>query len=338
MTAPIKPFVSVRVPASSSNLGAGFDCVGMAIDKWLRVSAEVRDDGRAQVHIARTGTLRALDRTGPSDVHDDLLYTGFRAVLDACSGSDGFKGSIHFDADSDIPVARGLGSSAAALLAGAAVANAAFGLGLDANVLAQICARIERHGDNAGAAALGGAILVTPQWPSLYFTQLPVHESLGFAFAVPDFETHTELARASLPSEVPFRTAVSAAARSAALVHGLTTGSRQLLTAGLNDVLHVEHRKPLIPHYERVVRAARSAGAYGATLSGSGSSIVAIAPRETAPLVAGAMAEAWRSASVPADAFATGVGLAGLTVVSLSNRPTPLPPYVSPSRSISPCQ
>ncbi|OYV67963.1 MAG: hypothetical protein B7Z72_08930, partial [Gemmatimonadetes bacterium 21-71-4] len=174
MTAPIQQFVSVRVPASSSNLGAGFDCVGIAIDKWLRLSAEIGEDGRSEVRITRTGTLRALDAAGIANVRDDLLYRGFEAVLNRCSGSAGFKGSIHFDADSDIPVARGLGSSAAALLAGAAVANAAFGLGLDPNVLAQICARVERHGDNVGAAALGGAILVTPQARCLCFTQLPV--------------------------------------------------------------------------------------------------------------------------------------------------------------------
>ncbi len=315
MSTPDTRRASVRVPASTSNLGAGFDCVGLAIDKWLRVSAEVRVDGRGEVSVLRTGTLRALDRAGLPDARQDLIYVGFEALCKGRIGSTGFDGAVHFEADSDIPVARGLGSSAAALLAGAALANETLELGRDTCALAQICARIEGHGDNVGASALGGAILVTPKWQALLFTPLAVHESLGFAFAVPDFETRTELARASLPSQVPFRTAVTAAAKSAALVQGLSTGNRQLLTSGLADVLHVEHRKPLVPHYERVVRAACAAGAFGATLSGSGSSLVAIAPRETAPIVAGAMAEAWRGANVPADAFAAGVCLAGLSVL-----------------------
>lgn len=333
MSAPSVKRASVRVPASTSNLGAGFDCVGMAVDKWLRVSAEVRFDGRGERSILRTGTLRALERAGLRDVREDLLYVGFKEVWRTRDGKDECDGSILFEADSDIPVARGLGSSAAALLAGAALANETLGLGLDTTTLAQICARVEGHGDNVGAAALGGAILVTPKWQALLFTPLVVHDSLGFAFAVPDFETRTDLARATLPTQVPFRTAVTAAAKSAALVQGLSTGNRQLLTSGLADVLHVEHRKPLVPHYERVVRAACGAGAFGATLSGSGSSLMAIAPRETAPIVARAMAEAWRGVSVPADAFAARVCLAGLSMVSsphpLTGSPTHLPRSIS---------
>lgn len=170
---------------------------------------------------------------------------------------------------------------------------------------------------------MGGAILVSPRANSLTFSPLLVSDTLEFAFAIREFENHMALAQAALPSQVPFATAVNAAARAAALVRGLSTGSRPLLAVGLNDELHVPHRLPLVPHFERVVQAARSAGAHGATLSGLGSSLVAIA---------------WRSMNVPADAFATGVGLAGLSMVSSSNRPTALPSYISHSRSISPCQ
>ncbi len=207
MSTPDTRRASVRVPASTSNLGAGFDCVGLAIDKWLRVSAEVRVDGRGEVSVLRTGTLRALDRAGLPDARQDLIYVGFEALCKGRIGSTGFDGAVHFEADSDIPVARGLGSSAAALLAGAALANETLELGRDTCALAQICARIEGHGDNVGASALGGAILVTPKWQALLFTPLAVHESLGFAFAVPDFETRTELARASLPDDVAYRLA-----------------------------------------------------------------------------------------------------------------------------------
>ena len=319
---------SVRVPASTSNLGAGFDCVGMAVGKWLRVSVEVRFDGRGDASMLRTGTLRALDEAGHSDVREDLIYVGFAKVWRTRDGGLGIDGSVHFEADSDIPIGRGLGSSAAALLAGAALANQVFELGLDTPTLAQICARIEGHGDNVGASALGGAILVTPNCQALLFTPLAVHESLSFAFAVPDFETSTELARASLPSHVSFRTAVTAAAKSAALIQGLATANRELLTAGLADVLHVEHRKPLVPHYERVVRSACGAGAFGATLSGSGSSLVAVAPRETAPIVAGAMVAAWLGLNVGAAGFVARVCPEGLSAASPSNHHTVAPTHL----------
>ena len=329
MTAKVIARASVRVPATTANLGAGFDCIGLALDRWLRVSVELRSGNRDEqglVTIHRTGTLTQLDRSGPSLAKDDLIWQGFN---EAQRGRGKFRGSIHFEANSDIPVARGLGSSAAALLAGAALANQALGLLLTPHDLAQICTHIEGHGDNVGAAALGGAVLVTPKGFAPAFSALPVHESLGFAFAVPDFETRTDLARAALPSTVPFRTAVLAASKAASLVRGLETADRSLLTAGLSDVLHVEHRKPLIPHYERVVKAARNAGAWGATLSGSGSSIVAVAPRAQARIVAGAMAEAWRTVNVPADAFATGVCLSGLSVAPPFNRPAGQPSYES---------
>ncbi|MDE3150906.1 MAG: homoserine kinase [Gemmatimonadota bacterium] len=330
MTTRVIARAQVRVPATTANLGAGFDCLGLALDRWLRVSAELRSGNRDEeglVTFHRTGTLTALDRAGIASVRDDLIWQGFERVLLQFRDKHGFRGSVHFEANSDIPVARGLGSSAAALLAGAALANEAFGLLLSAEDLARLCTDLEGHGDNVGAAALGGAVLVTPRAFAPAFSQVPVHESLGFAFAVPSFETRTDLARAALPSSVPFRTAVLAASKAASLVRGLQTADRGLLTAGLNDVLHVEHRKPLIPHYERVARAARNAGAFGATLSGSGSSIVAVAPRNQAAIVAGAMAEAWRAVDVPADAFATGVCPTGVTAVPPTSQPSNLPTY-----------
>ena len=316
MSGPARSYATVRVPATTANLGAGFDCIGMAVDKGLTVSVELRAGSKETVSLGRSGTLRELDLGGLSDVGEDLIWQGFRAVQRGRGGRDGIRGSIRFEASSDVPIARGLGSSAAALLAGAALANAALGLLLSLDDLAQICSRIEGHGDNVGAAAYGGAVLVSPRAGGSYFAPLPVHESLGFAFAVPEFETRTELARAALPGEVAFATAVNAAARSASLVRGLQTADRQLLAAGLDDVLHVPHRKALVPHYERVAQAARAAGAFGATLSGSGSSMVAIAPRGVAAQVAAAMARAWCTAGVGARGFATGVCHEGLTANS----------------------
>ncbi len=331
MTSQLLARAQVRVPATTANLGAGFDCVGMALDRWLRVSVELRTGNRDEeglVTIHRTGTLRELDRdeAGISDVRRDLIYVGFERTVRQFRGERGFRGSVHFEGNSDIPIGRGLGSSAAALLAGAALANSALNLGLGIDQLARICAELEGHGDNVGAAAYGGVILVAPREAGgRYFTPIPVHHSLGFAFAVPAFETRTELARAALPDSVPFSTAADAAGRAACLVVGLQTGHAGALAVGLDDVLHVPHRKRLVPHFERVALAARNAGAFGATLSGSGSSIVAIAPRALASGVAERMADAWRLAGVDARGFATGAGRAGLTVLPSTSRTSDLP-------------
>jgi homoserine kinase len=133
-------------------------------------------------------------------------------------------------------------------------------------------------------------------------------------FAVPDFTLSTERARAVLPTTVPHRTAVTAAARAAALVHGLAHAHPGLLALGLDDVLHVPHRRALMRGYDDVTAAARAAGAYGATLSGSGSTIVALGSAASAPAVEAAMVQAWRGHRVTANAFHVARPAAGYEV------------------------
>jgi homoserine kinase len=300
----------VRVPGSTSNLGAGFDCVGMAVDLWLAASVVVEGDGAAEdagelvVTVRREGTLASLAHPGTAD----LTYVGFAAACAACARP--LPHRLDFSLASDIPVARGLGSSAAAIVAGAALANAALDLGLGARDVATLCARIEGHPDNAGAAVFGGAVLgVTAggaQGAREYaFSPLAVHAGLAFVFAVPDFEVTTAAARAVLPPSLPYTVAVAAAAKSAALVQGLATGDGALLASALDDVLHVPYRREIVRDYAAVVGAARAAGAFGATLSGSGSAIVAIAPRAAADRIAAAMCRQWGEGGVGAGTIVT---------------------------------
>src|SRR5881296_1124780 len=143
----MRPSVTVRVPGSTSNLGAGFDCVGVAVGRWIRVTArQEADAGRGPVAIERRGTLTAVD-TPP---HRDLLYSGFVAACRA-AGCE-VPGHVTLTADSDIPVARGLGSSAAATVAGAAAAVALLELDLATDALAALCTDLEGHPDNVAPA------------------------------------------------------------------------------------------------------------------------------------------------------------------------------------------
>lgn len=292
--------VTVRVPASSSNLGAGFDCVGVAVGRWLRLSARRPGAGataRAPVTLERAGTLAAL--TGAAE--EDWLYRGFAA---ACrrAGQHVPPGLV-LVAESEIPVARGLGSSAAATVAGAVAATALLGLPLDAHAVAALATELEGHPDNVAPATFGGANLIVSGSDGDIVTPLVVHPSLAFVFAVPDFTVETKHARAVLPATLPYAQAVRAAAKSAALVHGLAHGDPRLLAAALDDVLHVPFRRSLVRGYDEVTSAARRAGAYGATLSGSGPTLVALAPRAQARAVGAAMVAAWRDCAVSAEAF-----------------------------------
>lgn len=303
---------TVHVPASTSNLGGGFDCVGMAVDRWLTASVAIDDTVRG-VTMQRRGALASLTCAA----EDDLVYEGFAA---ACRrGGADVPSGLAFHVTSQIPVARGLGSSAAALVAGAGLADASLKLQLGHDGVATLISQIEGHPDNAAPAVFGGAMLgvarddATAAQPCSYaFSPLPVHESLAFIFAVPPLEVTTASARAVLPTSVSFGDAVTAVQRSAALVHGLATGDADLLARALDDVLHVPYRQHLIPGYASVVRAARGAGAFGGTLSGSGSAMVAIGRPAVAAGIAEAMRLAFAEHGLTADTLVSAGVVGGL--------------------------
>jgi len=286
--------VTVRVPGSTANLGAGFDCVGVAVDRWLHLTAR-RAPGAAG--IERRGTLQALD----TPLEHDLFFRGFAAACDR-AGQEVPTG-VAFIADSDIPVARGLGSSAAALVAGAVAATELLSLQLDRAAIATLCGELEGHPDNVAPMVHGGATLAVSTPDGVVVSPLVVHPSIALAFAIPDFSIETKRARAVLPAALPYPQAVQAAAKSAALVQGLAQGDPRLLAVGFDDVLHVPFRRSLVVGYDAVASAARSAGAYGATLSGSGPTLVAVAPIGRSDAVAAAMVRAWRECGIVAEPF-----------------------------------
>jgi homoserine kinase len=284
----------VRVPASTANLGAGFDCVGAAVDRCLTASVVIQPEPEKGTTIQRGGTLAGLDVAA----EEDWVVVGFRAACEAAGRQA--PGALRIRVSSNIPVARGLGSSAAAVVAGAVAATGILGFTLSEEQLLDACATVEGHPDNVAAAIFGGAVLVVG---ARRVVPLTVARGLTLVFAVPDFEVTTRDARAVLPRELPLSAAGQGAARGAALVHGLATGEADVLRVALDDVLHVPFRRSLIDGYDSVCSAAVAAGAFGATLSGSGSTLVAVAPERQAPAVAEAMRHVWEQHGVQADSF-----------------------------------
>jgi homoserine kinase len=310
----------VRVPASTSNLGAGFDCVGVALDRWLRATATLGAHADPAPRLERAGTLAVLDALPAGE---DLLVRGFAAAC-AATGRR-LPAGLTIRADSDVPVGRGLGSSAAALAAGALLADALLALGLGAHAVAGLCADVEGHPDNVAPACLGGAVLGVPGVPGAVrwtLAPLDLHPDVALAFAVPDFGASTAVMRRALPVHLPHADAVRAGGKAAALVRGLATADASLLAWALDDVLHVPFRRPLLPGYDAVCAAATRAGAWGATLSGAGSSVVALAPRARAAAVATAMADAWRATGVAAEAWTPDVAR-GAAVTAGRGEPAP---------------
>ncbi|MFQ5703289.1 MAG: homoserine kinase [Gemmatimonadales bacterium] len=283
------PPIAARVPASTSNLGAGFDCLGLALD--IRLEARiVRGAGPARY----TGTLEGLKE------EDDLIL----AALGHTMPQD-----HHLEAHSEIPVSRGLGSSAAATVAGLALAQVLKGQQLDRRALFDQARQIEGHPDNVGPAVFGCLLLATAQ-P----TCLQLHASLGIALAVPEQRVGTLHARSILPDRLTREDTIAQAAGAAALIVGLTSGDPSLIGQGMIDRIAVPLRRRLITGFDGAVEAGHAAGAYGVTISGSGSTLVGVCESGSTQTVARAMAEALTESGNAATPLAPGVSRAGVEV------------------------
>ncbi len=283
--------LAVRVPASTSNLGAGFDCVGLALDVWLEARL-VEGDGPP----VYSGSLAGLDP------RRDLIARTLQSA--------GLSGHWRLEVRSDIPVGKGFGSSGAAVVAGFALADLARGAKLNYDRLLERATAVEGHPDNVGPAIYGGLFLASQAGG-----RLALSPSLALAFAVPEMGIDTHEARARLPREVARDVAIAQAARAASLVLGLTRGEPELIAYGMEDQVAVPHRKALIPGFDAAVAAGRAAGAYGVTISGAGSALLGIGPRESATRMATAMAEALTKAGNPAKPMTPAVAVSGLAVV-----------------------
>ncbi len=295
--------VTVRVPATIANLGPAFDALGLAVSLYNTVEVETAAGAGVDVHGEGEGQL-------PLD-EQNLVYRAVAAV----AGDAGRPASFHIRCWNDIPLMRGLGSSAAAIVGGAVAANALLGRPLDDVALLALATRLEGHPDNVAPALVGGAVVCGFLSDTVPYVRLTPAWSAVLVVAVPSFAVSTAEARRRLPAQVPFRDAAGNVARTAALVASLVTGRTDVLASAMDDALHQPYRRALVPGMDAVFEAARRAGAYGAALAGSGPSIVALTPSDRADAVGGAMVEAFRGAGTSARALLLHVDEMGATVV-----------------------
>jgi len=279
---------TIRVPASTSNLGPGFDLLGLALGLLVEVSVEEAEAG--------------LELSLPEDPTDQASGwpTEPNLVLEAYARAHALVGlepaPRRFRVSSQIPMARGLGSSGAATAAGLLLAHHAIAeAGQEPPSLGALHAlgiELEGHPDNVTASLFGGCTLCLPasdrpgEEHATALVHQPVHADLGFAVAWSDATLATERARAVLPAEVPFEDAVENPRRLAMLLEGLRTGDPQLLAIGAVDRLHHRHRLALIPGGAEALAAAEAAGAWCTAINGSGSSLLAIGAKDEAPRLA----------------------------------------------------
>jgi homoserine kinase len=282
------PAVVVRVPATSANLGPGFDSLGLALDLYDEVEAALLDDPGVRIGVEGEGA-DDLDR---GEGH--LIVRTMRATFDRMGVRQ--PAGIRLRCHNRIPHARGLGSSSAAICAGILAARAlAGGSSLsDAEVFA-LATEIEGHPDNVAPCLAGGLTIAwTHQSGPAGMVKLTPHKDVRPVAVIPDFRLSTEQARGLLPKDVPHTDAAHNAGRTALLVAALTQRPEPgLLLAATEDRLHQDYRAPAMPRTADLVRRLRAAGV-AAIVSGAGPTVLALTTRDTQDLIAPEVGNDWR--------------------------------------------
>ena len=293
----------VRVPATSANLGPGFDVFAVA----LPMLAEF------DVRPARAWSV-IVDGNG-SDVptgEDNLFVVAAMAAANTI-GYD--LTPLQITQRSTIPLGRGFGSSAAAIVGGVLTANALAGEPLGRRALLRIAAEVEGHADNVAAALYGAFTIALPTADGPIANRFAFPSAWRACLFVPTSQLTTKEARAALPKDVPRTDAVFNLAHASAFVAAVLRADGAMLSLAMHDRLHQAARLRLVPALDEIVSAARSAGAFGAALSGAGPSVIAFAPTRLASRVVATMEEAASTAGTPGRGRVVRVRAAGAQVV-----------------------
>lgn len=283
--------VEVIVPATSANLGPGFDCLGAALSLYNRFWFS---PGETELNIH----FRGGETVGFGK--DNLVYRAFARAFELF---DKPVPAVNIEIELNVPMARGLGSSATAIVGGLLGANVMGELNLSAERLLQVAIAIEGHPDNVVPALKGGCQLsVLGERGRWTFCPVNWHDSIFAVVAIPDFKLSTETAREVMPKSISVPDAVFTQAHLGLLLRSLDTGNTDWLSEALHDRLHQPHRIKLIAGFDAVQAAATAAGAHGTAISGAGPTILALCGAGDRVAVGQAMVNAWQQLDVKAEA------------------------------------
>jgi homoserine kinase len=285
------PIASVDVPASSANLGSGYDCFAAALSLKLRAELHHGDGPGIELNAHGEGVPRPDD-----DPDANLIIRSFREGMRASHGAPGGSGAWRLEVSSMIPAARGLGSSAAAIVAGLLLGASVGRSAPSPDELLNAAAALEGHPDNVSAALYGGFTLaVSGEAGQLSFRRFRVPEAWIPVLFIAGVESRTDEMRAVLPSLVPHADATRQAGRSALLATAILTSDAGMLREAMRDTLHQPYRLPRLPGTAELLELAYERGAAGASLSGAGPSVLAICD---SPITAHSVEKAWNAAGV----------------------------------------
>jgi homoserine kinase len=296
---------TIRVPATTANLGAGFDCIGAALSLY---------NDFIFTQIATETLTIAVQGLEAAKVNTDASNLAYQAFVKLYARIDRSPPVIQLEIKLGIPLARGLGSSATAIVGGLLGANALAGNPLSPAEIRQLAIEMEGHPDNVVPALIGGCRLAATATSGWAIADIPWHDSIVPVVAIPNFELSTAAARSVLPNEYSRADAIFNTAHLGLLIRGLETGNPDWLTAALTDRIHQPYRQQLIPGYTDVEQAVIAAGGYGMVISGAGPTLLALSTVECSEAVATAMTQAWEQHNIQVEARSLKVDMQGAVV------------------------
>jgi homoserine kinase len=261
--------VIVRVPGSTANLGSGFDCIGMALQLYTTI--KMKKASHTVIH------MKGPNLQGVPVDKSNLIYKVANLLFEKANLP---SPDLEIEIESEIPLTRGLGSSAAAIIGGMVAANVIAGEPFNNEELYQFATELEGHPDNVGASLFGGIVIALWDKAQVSYIRVLPPEGLTTVMAIPDFELSTKLARDILPTSYSREDTVHAISHSSLLAAALVSGNTSVLYTAMNDRIHQPYRMSLIPGMEELLTNSKDYGALGVALSGAGPAVIALTDKD----------------------------------------------------------
>lgn len=296
--------VSVKVPATSANIGPGFDCLGLALPIYNTITIEETVLPGTGIEInMMTEDEEAIDEIIFDDIPRDENNIVYKAVEMLYNSIGQEPSELRINIQSQIPITRGLGSSAAVIVGGLIAANKLLGSPADETALLSIATEVEGHPDNVAPAILGGFVLASQEDDgSIVYRKLNWPNEWDITVCIPDFELSTNIARSVLPENVPMQDAIFNTKHLAMLIEAVNTKDEKLMKTALHDKLHQPYREKLVPGMKEIMEAFKHEdGVLGCVLSGAGPTLLIISHKYDLDKIKSTVKEIWEPQSVKVD-------------------------------------
>ena len=282
--------IRVKVPATTANMGPGYDVLGMALSQYS--TFQCQEDDKISLSIKGLESKKLVNQDHEANLVVRSMNHLFKYV-------DKYPKGYKLEIINDIPLARGMGSSASAIVGGLLVANYLVGANLDQDEILKLATQIEGHPDNVAPALMGNIVLSTkiPDDQVIYHSIKPF-DDLTCVLFIPDYEVSTSMSRAVLPQSISMADAVHTSGHLSLMLAGFMTGNKDLIGQTMVDRLHEPYRKSLIKNFDDFKASALEVGAFAFSLSGSGSTIIAYCDHDSAPHVKRAFKEVSQKYSI----------------------------------------